>query len=157
MSTMLHVGDVTHVRHTPFRHRFRYRMWMLSCDIDAPEQSRLFRVDRPALVSLHTKDHGPRDGTPWRPWVAAKLAQAGLAAYGHRIRFILSRLEREVARARVMEDVKKQTEVKISGIDKQQVGEIAAQIRRIRPPEPYKGKGVRYAGEQVRRKEGKKK
>jgi large subunit ribosomal protein L6 len=53
--------------------------------------------------------------------------------------------------------VPKQTEIKISGIDKQQVGEIAAQIRRLRPPEPYKGKGVRYAGEQVRRKEGKKK
>jgi large subunit ribosomal protein L6 len=53
--------------------------------------------------------------------------------------------------------VPKQTEVKISGIDKQLVGEIAAQIRRIRPPEPYKGKGVRYAGEKVRRKEGKKK
>ena len=53
--------------------------------------------------------------------------------------------------------VPKQTEVRISGIDKQLVGEIAARIRRIRPPEPYKGKGVRYAGEQVRRKEGKKK
>ena len=53
--------------------------------------------------------------------------------------------------------VPKQTEVKISGIDKQAVGEIAARIRKIRPPEPYKGKGVRYAGEQVRRKEGKKK
>jgi large subunit ribosomal protein L6 len=51
----------------------------------------------------------------------------------------------------------RQTEIKISGIDKQVVGEIAAQIRRIRPPEPYKGKGVRYAGEKVRRKEGKKK
>jgi large subunit ribosomal protein L6 len=51
----------------------------------------------------------------------------------------------------------KQTEIKISGIDKQLVGETAARIRRIRPPEPYKGKGVRYAGEQVRRKEGKKK
>ena len=51
----------------------------------------------------------------------------------------------------------KQTEIRISGIDKQAVGEIAAQIRRIRPPEPYKGKGVRYAGERVRRKEGKKK
>ena len=51
----------------------------------------------------------------------------------------------------------KQTEIKISGIDKQAVGEIAAKIRRIRPPEPYKGKGVRYMGEQVRRKEGKKK
>jgi large subunit ribosomal protein L6 len=51
----------------------------------------------------------------------------------------------------------KPTEIKISGIDKQMVGEVAARIRRIRPPEPYKGKGVRYAGETVRRKEGKKK
>ena len=51
----------------------------------------------------------------------------------------------------------KQTEIRISGIDKQLVGETAARIRRIRPPEPYKGKGVRYAGEHVRRKEGKKK
>jgi len=53
--------------------------------------------------------------------------------------------------------VPKQTEIRISGIDKQLVGEIAARIRKIRPPEPYKGKGVRYAGEKVRRKEGKKK
>ena len=53
--------------------------------------------------------------------------------------------------------VPKQTEVRVSGIDKQLVGEVAARIRRIRPPEPYKGKGVRYAGEKVRRKEGKKK
>jgi len=51
----------------------------------------------------------------------------------------------------------KQTEIKIAGIDKQLIGEMAARIRRIRPPEPYKGKGVRYAGEKVRRKEGKKK
>jgi large subunit ribosomal protein L6 len=53
--------------------------------------------------------------------------------------------------------VGKPTEVKITGIDKQLVGEMAARIRKIRPPEPYKGKGVRYAGEKVRRKEGKKK
>jgi large subunit ribosomal protein L6 len=51
----------------------------------------------------------------------------------------------------------KQTEIRVSGVDKQVVGEIAARIRKIRPPEPYKGKGVRYAGEKVRRKEGKKK
>jgi large subunit ribosomal protein L6 len=51
--------------------------------------------------------------------------------------------------------VPKQTEIKISGIDKQQVGEIAARIRKMRPPEPYKGKGVRYAGERVLRKAGK--
>ena len=53
--------------------------------------------------------------------------------------------------------VPKQTEIKVAGIDKQLVGEVAARIRRIRPPEPYKGKGVRYMGEKVRRKEGKKK
>ena len=53
--------------------------------------------------------------------------------------------------------VPKQTEIRIAGIDKQAVGEVAATIRKLRPPEPYKGKGVRYAGEKVRRKEGKKK
>ena len=50
-----------------------------------------------------------------------------------------------------------QTEVVIKGIDKQQVGQVAAEIRGYRPPEPYKGKGVRYADENVRRKEAKKK
>ena len=47
------------------------------------------------------------------------------------------------------------TQVVVRGIDKQPVGEIAAQVRGVRPPEPYKGKGVRYAGEAVRRKVGK--
>ncbi|MBO3129754.1 50S ribosomal protein L6 [Dermatophilus congolensis] len=47
------------------------------------------------------------------------------------------------------------TRFSVSGIDKQLVGETAANIRKIRPPEPYKGKGVRYAGEQIRRKVGK--
>jgi len=47
------------------------------------------------------------------------------------------------------------TRFSVSGIDKQQVGEVAANIRKIRKPEPYKGKGVRYAGEVVRRKAGK--
>jgi large subunit ribosomal protein L6 len=47
------------------------------------------------------------------------------------------------------------TQIIVRGIDKQQVGEIAAQIRKLRPPEPYKGKGVRYAGEYVARKVGK--
>lgn len=50
-----------------------------------------------------------------------------------------------------------QTEVVISGVDKQAVGQVAAEIRGFRPPEPYKGKGVRYADEHVRRKEAKKK
>ncbi len=49
------------------------------------------------------------------------------------------------------------TAIKVSGADRQQVGQVAAEIRRLRPPEPYKGKGVRYVGERVERKEGKKK
>ena len=51
----------------------------------------------------------------------------------------------------------KPTEIVVSGIDKQRVGQVAAEIREYRGPEPYKGKGVRYAGERIVRKEGKKK
>ena len=47
------------------------------------------------------------------------------------------------------------TEIVVKGIDKQQVGQVAAEIRKVRPPEPYKGKGIRYEGEYVRRKVGK--
>ncbi|NNE58686.1 MAG: 50S ribosomal protein L6, partial [Hellea sp.] len=51
----------------------------------------------------------------------------------------------------------KPTDIIVTGIDKQQVGQVAAEIRSFRKPEPYKGKGVRYVGEYVRSKEGKKK
>jgi len=51
--------------------------------------------------------------------------------------------------------VERPTLFHVAGIDKQQVGEVAANIRKIRPPEPYKGKGVRYSGEVIRRKAGK--
>ena len=54
-------------------------------------------------------------------------------------------------------EVEKQTIIKISGSDKQQVGMITAKIKSIRPPEPYKGKGIKEKGEYVLRKEGKKK
>jgi large subunit ribosomal protein L6 len=52
-------------------------------------------------------------------------------------------------------EVPETTSVLVKGIDKQQVGEIAAEVRKVRPPEPYKGKGIRYEGEYVRRKVGK--
>jgi large subunit ribosomal protein L6 len=51
----------------------------------------------------------------------------------------------------------KPTMITVTGIDKQLVGQVAAELRSYRPPEPYKGKGVKYAGERIRRKEGKKK
>lgn len=52
-------------------------------------------------------------------------------------------------------EVPEPTRISVSGIDKQQVGQVAADIRAVRPPEPYKGKGIRYQGEYVRRKAGK--
>jgi large subunit ribosomal protein L6 len=52
-------------------------------------------------------------------------------------------------------DVPQPTQVIVKGTDKQVVGQTAAEIRKVRPPEPYKGKGIRYQGEQVRRKVGK--
>jgi large subunit ribosomal protein L6 len=52
-------------------------------------------------------------------------------------------------------EVPQPTQIIVRGIDKQQVGQIASEIRRVRPPEPYKGKGIRYEGEYVRRKLGK--
>ena len=52
-------------------------------------------------------------------------------------------------------DVPEQTKIVVSGIDKELVGQVAANIRKVRPPEPYKGKGIRYVGEYVRRKAGK--
>src|ERR671935_528190 len=58
------------------------------------------------------------------------------------------------APAGITYEVPTPTEIIVKGIDKQQVGQIAAEIRKVRPPEPYKGKGIRYEGEYVRRKVG---
>jgi len=52
-------------------------------------------------------------------------------------------------------EVPQPTQIIVKGIDKQRVGQVAAEVRAVRPPEPYKGKGIRYAGEYVRRKVGK--
>ncbi|MDQ3669254.1 MAG: 50S ribosomal protein L6 [Actinomycetota bacterium] len=58
-------------------------------------------------------------------------------------------------RAGITFEVPAPTQIVVKGIDKQAVGQTAAEIRKVRPPEPYKGKGIRYQGEQVRRKVGK--
>lgn len=69
--------------------------------------------------------------------------------FSHEIKYIVP--------AGVTVTVDKQTIVNISGADKQKVGQVAAEIRRLRGPEPYKGKGIKYSDETIRRKEGKKK
>jgi len=85
----LHAGTVSHVRHTPFSHRFSYRMWMLSTDLDDTGETRLFHRNRAGIVSLHDADHGPRDGTALRPWVEAHLARLHLQEFSARIRFMV--------------------------------------------------------------------
>lgn len=88
MSLMLHSGKVAHVRHTPFVHRFSYRMWMMSLDLDTVAETVLFRRNRAGVVSMQDADHGPRNGSKLRPWVEAHLARAGLANFAHRIRLM---------------------------------------------------------------------
>ena len=70
-----------------------------------------------------------------------------LVGYSHPVRI--------VPRQGIEFEVPVPTQIVVRGIDKQMVGQTAAEIRRVRPPEPYKGKGIRYEGEHVRRKVGK--
>jgi large subunit ribosomal protein L6 len=85
-------------------------------------------------------------GVGYRAEVRGKGLQLSLG-FSHPIFFQLPQ--------EVQAKVERQTVITLEGIDKQLLGEIAASIRRLRPPEPYKGKGVKYAEEKVRRKAGK--
>ena len=88
------------------------------------------------------------NGVGYKAAVAGKNLQLSLG-YSHDIQYPIP--------AGVTITTPKPTEITIAGIDKRQVGQIAAEIRAFRGPEPYKGKGVKYAGEFIFRKEGKKK
>ena len=87
-------------------------------------------------------------GVGYKAAVAGKNLQLSLG-YSHDIMYTIP--------AGVTITTPKPTEITVAGIDKRQVGQIAAEIRSFRRPEPYKGKGVKYAGEFIFRKEGKKK
>ena len=88
------------------------------------------------------------NGVGYRAALAGKVLQLNLG-YSHDVNYpVPEGIEIKVP---------KPTEIVISGIDKQRVGQVAAEIRDYRGPEPYKGKGVKYQGEQIFRKEGKKK
>ncbi len=88
------------------------------------------------------------NGVGYRAAVAGKNLQLALG-YSHDVLFPIPQ--------GITITTPKPTEITIVGIDRQQVGQVAAEIRRYRPPEPYKGKGIKYAGEYIFRKEGKKK
>jgi large subunit ribosomal protein L6 len=139
----------------------------LSHDMKISQEGATVTVERPTDRGEHRALHGLTRS------LIANMVQGVTAGYekrleiqgvGYRARLQGKALELSVGYSHpitlqapegVEFDVPQQTEVIVRGIDKQAVGEIAAQIRRVRPPEPYKGKGIRYAGEQVRRKVGK--
>jgi large subunit ribosomal protein L6 len=87
-------------------------------------------------------------GVGYRASINGNLLTLSLG-YSHEIKFVVPN--------DISIKVEKQTLIEVAGIDNQKVGQIAAEIRALRKPEPYKGKGVRYANEYVRIKEGKKK
>ena len=87
-------------------------------------------------------------GVGYRAQADAKMLKLQLG-YSHDIEFPIP--------AGIAIKTPKPTEIEVSGADKQKVGQVAAVIRSMRPPEPYKGKGIRYANETILRKEGKKK
>jgi len=88
------------------------------------------------------------NGVGYRAAVAGKVLKLALG-YSHEIDFEIP--------AGIAIVTPKPTEILVSGIDKQRVGQVAAEIRELRGPEPYKGKGIKYADEFIFRKEGKKK
>ena len=88
------------------------------------------------------------NGVGYRAQVEGKNLNLALG-YSHDVKFAIPE--------GIKIETPRPTEIIVSGIDKQKVGQVAAEIRRWRPPEPYKGKGVKYANEYIFRKEGKKK
>lgn len=88
----IYEGSVVHQRLRPKRHRLRYRVFSLLLDLDElPELDRRFRLfgyNRWAPLAFHDRDHGPTTGEPLRPWVEARLAEAGLATDGGPIRLL---------------------------------------------------------------------
>lgn len=108
-------------------------------------------------ANIHNMVHGVSEGFVMRleiQGVGYRAAVEGnvltlTLGYSHEIKFMIPE--------GVKAEVDKQTLIALSGYDRQLLGQVAAEIRRLRKPEPYKGKGVRYEGEKVRKKEGKKK
>jgi large subunit ribosomal protein L6 len=99
--------------------------------------------------------HGVTQGFEKRLEIQGVGYRAALAGSNLELQVGYSHPVRIVPREGISFEVPVPTQIVVRGIDKQIVGQTAAEIRKVRPPEPYKGKGIRYEGEQVRRKVGK--
>jgi large subunit ribosomal protein L6 len=140
---------------------------MVSADMKVSQENGTLTVERPTDRGEHRALHGLT-----RSLIANMVVgvtdgyekRLEIQGVGYRARLQGKSLELSVGYSHPVQitapdgiefEVPQPTQVIVRGIDKQLVGEIAARIRRTRPPEPYKGKGIRYAGEHVRRKVGK--
>ena len=119
---------------------------------DAPQHRALHGLTRTLVANMVT---GVTDGFTKRLEIQGVGYRAQQAAHGVVIQVGFSHPVEFPAPEGIQITVEAGNRIAVSGADKELVGETAARIRRVRPPEPYKGKGIRYAGEVVRRKAGK--
>jgi large subunit ribosomal protein L6 len=119
---------------------------------DARESRALHGLSRALLANMVI---GVADGFRRELAIVGVGYRAALKGAGLELQLGYSHPVQVTAPEGISFEVPEPTRVIVSGIDKEQVGQVAADIRKLRPPEPYKGKGVRYLNEQVRRKAGK--
>jgi large subunit ribosomal protein L6 len=106
-------------------------------------------VERPSESKLHRSLHGLTRTLVWNMIEGVSKGDARVVSVGfsHPVRYPVP--------TGITIDVPEPTKITIRGASKEEVGQVAAEVRKIRPPEPYKGKGILYRGERVRRKAGK--
>lgn len=124
----------------------------LSRDSDSPQSRALHGLSRALLANMV---EGVSNGFSKELEIQGVGYRASLKGKDIELLVGFSHPVNVVAPDGITFDVPEPTKIIISGIDKEMVGQVAANIRKVRPPEPYKGKGIRYTGEYVRRKAGK--
>ena len=118
----------------------------ISPDMEIEQDNGVLHVKRPSDDKRHRALHGLIEGVGYRAQLQGSKLVLNMG-YSHPVEFN--------APEGITFEVPAPNRIVVKGASKQQVGQMAADIRAVREPEPYKGKGIRYAGEHVRRKEGK--
>ncbi len=124
----------------------------LTRDSDSPQSRALHGLSRALLANMV---HGVSEGYSKELEIQGVGYRASMKDKGIELLVGFSHPVNVEAPEGITFDVPEPTKIIVSGIDKEMVGQVAANIRKVRPPEPYKGKGIRYSGEYVRRKAGK--
>lgn len=158
------IADDNHVTVKGPKGELEYKF---SEEMKIKQESNVLTVDRPSEAKVHRALHGTTNSLIYNMVEGVTKGyekRLELVGVGYRANKQGTNLVLNVGYSHPVEivpedgieiDVEKNTNVIVKGISKERVGAVAANIRSVRTPEPYKGKGIRYAGERVRRKEGK--